>query len=1390
MKILSLSHRIFALLRCQKALRTTVLVLGLLFSGHSIFSQVTVRLYDSYTGILEESMVVCLDRPSDIPGVFQIRLLITRAIGMDGAGVNWGSSAVTWFLNGDEDEFVDVGWTVPFATTVGSNDIVTLQVNYNPAEVGSLNAILGGTFRAEWGGFYATIDIHLRPIATPVDTIFTDPILCQGTVARFWTEVGGHADEDSYFDQFNRYFIWDVYDASGNLVFSQGVAFPSNLPSNQISELLIPNFNPELHHTIAVRRSFCNHVGLIGATGRRFSLDLEDHITISNPPLGSGEDTLFRLAWLTPVLTGEPGDDDDDRPRWTSIPMQSPVCVNYGSDAVVTGPNSVPTGFVRTIAVDDIALSSGFLFFQVGTDQDTMVRYIWEVHPAERLERVFVGAGLNSPLNPRWRTLIDDPEEDEKTADNAGWFGRPPPDHPDYISGTSISHRIADSTYRAAFRVRSCSEITWLGDDDSRRWDSIIIRVTARCSVCEDPPGSGNYFQNDPLVGNIGLAWDTVKPVSQFNFNILTVVGAPDFTPVSDTACINTVLHFSVRPRDYVTEYWNSDALREMFNVDRFSGHSSFYTGTTQITVPTQLNMNDALNPDYRLTGTAHLNFPLAPGAAMVPRWRTFTPQNRCFTRGRPAVTIVADTARLSTPADSIWHSITTFYVMPSAPAPLIIDPVDNIARFGAVGNTPILICQRERRDSIGNPVGGLLGDGVSFIFGMGTRDGVNPGQYTFTEAPGLVAGNVPANFLPGVTNFVSPTGPLATNFYGFSNPPGAGGNPDIFITRAWGHYVPEGGGPDPYQRMTLRLLPDPYFDPMSAGDGEMMFVFAAQNRCGRGDSTVIPFVIIDTISVFSLDPQPHFARYADDANPDTWGNLANEHHCEGETLWHRVGMLDGIERDSVFIQWRYPETWISRGPEEGLIGGSYWNQLELRFGRDPGRISVNVVCARCGGGVPIYTDLIEPIPHFRAEDYWVNFPDVICQNTEHRFTIDRAPFTNPGPPLEELMGDFFIQFPNEHWRIERNITGAQPDWRRNRDTIRREQFITQTTPPEIWFDARNTDSIGNWSEILIRWLDPRCDVVSALRPVIRPEFWDTTRFFVHTYPLAPLVGESWEIYEYEGYFTFCLRDTVWLSVTPAPKDSIQYNRYIWTFPQDWVRVDSTENNDSMRVVVGLLNFDALEVNRLDVDVITIEARSLMCRLSDEEFWALRREIGTLTVPIKVMDTVEFEMSFIANIESGDPEALDIRPCPTNELKLIIDRPYFDTIDWRWGATRTNLVHLIPDDPYDTIFGAWEFTDKTLLPDAFAFVPTENSDDTLFVQVAMRNRCGWTRSPIIDFVIAEAIDPDPPAVLVAYGTTETTFSVCEGESVTFRVETVPHAGQYIWYLRWGLNQAD
>jgi hypothetical protein len=1301
-----------------------ILAIVLLFGSNSVFAQSTIELpniirlldtvglppgFPQTLRFLEHT--TCMNHSGT---VFRIDLLVQRPDAFH-ADSSWGSADVNW-------AHPSAGWSVSAVRRGGTGgfDTVTLSVPYNNL-AGGANVVRGGTFRATWThsdmSIWTSVYIPLRPNATMVDSIYVDFPLCQGIDATFRI-TSNNRNDSSYFQQFATAmnFHWNVIGANNQSIpdLQKTIQYQSD------TTFTIPGFDPAIHRAVTVQRNFCNLALLQQAAStpvRR--LELHGDRSVSNPPLSTTtnprEDTLYRLFWTVPMEGGDP--------RWMSVPMfdaDHPACVNYGRM-----PDENPLRFRPIGPEKDFNITAGYLFFQVGTKMDTMVRYIWDYDTA-LLQRVYVLESAITESGPiswssmggnRWSTLIDDPEIDEETANNFGWFGR----------STRAAHRLADSTYRAAFRVRA------LPEDHPKKRDSIRVSVHPVCFYCENPD-DGTPFQNRRLTGNVGPAWDTVKPFN--NFSIESIANGPGHLPnfgnplASDTACAGVPFSFRAVPDDSITfnnlNWWNRDSLRLKFNITDFGA----YTSLPDVRVHTETNfVGGAVG--VQLTGIASYDGSL--GTPVTRFWRTFTPQNHCFVRQTPATPApVNDTFRLQA-VDQPWHQITTFFVRRLAQRPLVIDPTINRA---LTTSDTIYICRNFIMDSIGEghqlDAGGNRVRGVNYILAMGG------------SATNLINANLMKS-PPNVENRVTPS----NSFHGFFNPFGGDdGNP-----AGMGWFVEDYMTDDPLQRTRIWIWPGGFSGPDE--DEDNYFLFAAQDACGRGEEIRIPFVIIDTISP---DPNVKFARSLMAPVVEDLDKVLGATPCENTTLWFQIPDNDDPVRRT-FTHWWYPDSWRGSVGTFSPNGENWVNQLALIFGKDPGMLGVNMI-NRCGGSRRVLSPEIVPIPYYRVEGNWLSVHDEVCQDATYFFTLKNEP--------QGSMHDLYIQFPN-NWMILGNIAGLdlRPP-KESKDTI----FTSSLTnnPNEVPWRVLVNDSIGNWGDILVRWLNPECDVGTSARP----EFWDTTRVFTHTYPLAPLPG-----YRNEDKWlpndTVCLRDTIWFSVNPAPKDIIQNNHYIWTFPGaigEWRVVDwgqRGENSDSVRVVVGPTS--------KDVDTIFVRAMSSQC---DYLMSIIRTETSsTLKMPITTWDTAVFEMSLILDAIRDDNQ-FGQKPCAGTELVLFVNKPYsVESIEWKWGSTPDDMDNDITSAPH--ILDNWEFTDVTALPDTFAITPKIGTTSPLFVQMTMFNRCGPSQSSEIKLDVAASI---PPGTVLPFLNT-CPIILCEGESVLFKVDPIADADQYIWVFPWG-----
>ena len=1261
-----------------------VLAFLLLFGSHSVFAQSdigpgAVRLRDT-VGISPNpdnmqrklrflNFTTCMNHDNN---PFRIELLIERPGVLDGTDSTWGSGNVDWTFPAGR------AWTVSGRRGASGGagwDTVILQVPYR--FLFDIDQVFGGEFRAVWNNvgtgapqFSVSVDIPLRSAISMADSIFVDLPLCQGIDAKFWI-APKNPGADPYFDRFTSEMNirWVVLGTNNQPIpgMSKAVDYGSD------TTFIIPAFNPAIHRAVRVQRNLCPLGSLADEAERTLRLDGDR--SISNPPLDTTtiprEDMLHRIAWI-----------GDVEPRWTPVPMIDPVCVNYGQM-----PDADPAGF-RSTRDDGTQVTGGYLFFQVGTKVDTMVRYIWE-YDNELLERVFVGHPTEGGTNwsalggTRWSSLLNDPEVDELTAANAGWFGRPG----------------ADSTHRAAFRVRALNP----GDPGfEKRRDSIRISVHPICSHCVNP--NGTPFQNRLLTGNIGRAWDTVKPMNDFLIELTSPFAG-------DTVCVGSSLNFRAEPNVGVVDWWNRTGLDTMFNINGFGTYFMPEWADGNV------NANFVGNTHVDVTGSAEgfIN-PLSAAGDIQPRWVTVTPNNSCFVRVSPTVNLVGGVHELA-PQAQPWHQLLPFRVKRLARAPLIIDP--------STGNVlgpsdTIYICRYQVMDSLGD--GHRLGPdgqpvrGVNYILAMGSGTNL-----------------VNANLVKNPENVMFRITP-ASSFHGFFNPNGEEGNP-AGMGWSFDDYMTD----DPLQRTRMWIWPGGY-----TGSDEGEFRFAAQDMCGRGDTLIVPFIIIDTISP---DPTVLWTETLH-GNTQRIEALEDATPCEATTMFFRIRERENPIRGTT-TQWWFPDSW--RGIEGTFNDPEPLRQLTLTFGKEPGTISVNMFNRHCGGSRRIESPLIVPIPYYRVEGNWANVHYDVCQDSVYVFALNREPIGT--------MHDLLIQFPN-NWNIMGNIENHNINPPKgNRDTIPRNS-LDLLTYDNVFFRTLVNDSIGNFGDILVRWLVLACDTGANARPV----FWDTTRIFTHTYPLAPLPNGVWPD-------TVCLRDTIWLSVVPAPKDTIQDNHYVWTFPGapgEWRVIYSSANSDSVRVIVGFVD---------EVDTIRVRAMSSRCSDPMSEFRTESASI--LKMPIMIWDTAVFEMDLILDAMRGD-ERFGEKLCAGDEIQLFVNKPYsVDSIDWRWGASPGTVAHNVPPDPNMQIFDWWEFTDKTVLPDTLAITLAQNSTTRLFIQVNMRNKCGWSQSPVIPLEMADVISATLSQSWVHFDAV-----LCAGEAGFYSIDSVPHADRYVWHFPW------
>ncbi|MCL2027975.1 MAG: hypothetical protein FWG79_05745, partial [Bacteroidales bacterium] len=1122
MKLLSIPHRFFTSLFSRRILRTAVFVLMSAFVMGS-FSTVkaqglylrgivlsdTIGNFGTLYGLNDlRNNFFCLNTPYE----FTLNLAVPRPSGMP-SNVSWvteslwtavpgglpGSGSVRWIFSGGIPAAKSItAWDPDEGEYTTWYDVVTFKFNGTPNDPANNNVRLGGRFAATWSGITEENTFEFRPPTFTMDTIFMDTVLCEGAQLKAWisrkrtldaVDSGTSPQLEPFFDEM--LYRWSLYDKE-NVRVGEKIGIGA---AGREFEFL--PFSASNHVKITVQRAFCNANQSVLPDVIEFPrpfVEEEGLIVVSDPPLdtsnldnksgdpnkwGVRQDTLYRLVWGMADYQ-VPNEDPDAPPgdlvtrhvnTWVPIPMRGdnvPACFNYDLPYIGMASGNVtprlPSGFD---ASGNPNYATGYLFFQVGSDADTLVNYFWNYDTAV-LERVYVGINARNDrtgayninwfldlTDERWttRTYYSGMEQepgfnglvDPATTANRGWFGTP-----GYPADNLLFDTAAIHTYRAAFRIRAQpdsieNDLGILVPNPIKR-DSIRVSVTPVCKYCKTPPPALVPFQNNVLTGNVGRAWDTTKPFYGTEFEIRTVENGgfgslprPDAESVPDWICPDAVLGLSFEPKSgpiIDNNWWRLGALDSMYNVSTLSYiYPSPRLGETGITHAGPI---PGVAP-FAVVGTAvgnvnYLDYTLQSGpdfrnddSARV--WRSFTTANHCFRRQRPTSITLSGVDEnnnfIMSPADSVWHHIISFTVRRPARAPEIFDSIlGRVLRHEGANPDTIFLCRNRLIDSLGS---GFFGSAIS-----NAQDFILRYPNVFYPLEKNPTGvdltlTVPSDQYHGTASGEY-SGNIHLDFESFDDV----GNTEGFEQQT---------------KVTIRV-----HNP-NAPEGPGLLAFAAQDACGRGDSVVIAYYIMDTVSA-----DPNVMYHVDGAfeQAEPWEDM-DTIPCAYTSMrfWvQNYFNTETTERSNTC--WWYNDDAITSGISSTIvIPGQEHSRLVYTFPVTPGHLMVNRF-NRCGGSTRVASPYLVPIPYYKAQ--WVEpFPDTICQGEEYVFKLDSI--------QESTRDSLFVLFPytsnTAHWTVLGNTVSGYNRWRPsgkgNQDTI----LMSQLFPPLIEHTI-NAEAVGN----------------------------------------------------------------------------------------------------------------------------------------------------------------------------------------------------------------------------------------------------------------------------------------------------------------------------------------
>ncbi|MDR2907792.1 MAG: gliding motility-associated C-terminal domain-containing protein [Bacteroidales bacterium] len=1413
--------RFFSIVWCSKRmLRIVALVVGLFwFGGEASGQTLKVILADTVGMNLEDETpktavrnVLCLDDLTHYP-TYKINILVEVPSAMSSNNYSWGDADVIWtFPNktGFTWTAKKVDKTDAKYASYDNYDLIELTVPNNPASTDEYGLLKGGDFKAEYpssdasGSILATANIHLplRPPVSASDTIIMDSVLCQGEILTFKIlNKGSTTETGEYWDEINpdMFFGWTVLDTDGKPIqITESKDIPNTDTTFDLNGLLLSGntadygYNPKKHGGVVVQRFYCKpNYNTRSAGGSEFLAPakiqkFDDKIKVANPPVDTVDKSKYvinRIFWGTTSGAFIEGTGPADTLGWQIVSGDDiPLCVNYDAalqsieeDGVQVGNTTGGTrssAFNFTYSQEGYAkqAAQGFVFLQVGDESDSLIDYKWEIVDNEGkylAERVFPNGSDPTfsddgrSINPARWTPVDGYGLN-------GGFGVMMDD------GNKLNRSNSPYSWRAAFRVLPFPE----GD---RPAGDLVIRVTAKCMLCEK---DGIPFDNEPILINLGKPWDTTKPVDE-GFEIGRVDAEFSTQALSDTFCAATPVWLRMnKTLDINTlSYFDTDELKEKYNIEYFVAKGLHQVGG----VVRQDWFSGQFNHSYdkdEFNGSGYYGeFTFSPGASQTvqsaPYGIRVSGANACFTRkligdiridtvikgATVEENVYRDSIYFNNPqTDSVWFGLHTIRLEKLPAPPRVYDSLGggyidggqyDVVESKWVGIDTVRLCEYELLDSLGRKTG-RTGYRLE-LFNIDDRLINDDGTH----------GGSGAHRWKVIVNGSTPGGEGSGHPIGINNEVRTTGNNPVFI-----NFDDAGYGHQSYVNLKIDTN---YLRPDSTNFRRSgLLMWQAHNACGWGDSVVIAYETMDTVPFEEYTP----TVWADvDPATPMKDYLTDTRICEGEELSFLTSynMPEGytmteksvLSNKQARVFWQVDSTWTvgvrNRDLEDGLN-----RYTSIRFGKDSGIVAVRFV-NQCGSSMPVESSMVYPVNYYRAQ--WDTISDTVCADSVYTYALKSM---NKLTGTEDEMGDLMMTFPNDWWIASRMWDEQEPVEGPYYDTFSK-VLIGDPAPTyeSVYYRAQvgHPDSLnlkGGERNILVRWIHMYCDIQHN-----RPEYWDTTKVFVRTHPLIPVV-DVWP------KDTVCARDTFWYSVKPTKEDSIQDNFYVWTFPAGWEVVDSSgarggheiSSCDSVRVVTsGTFGAE---------DTIRVTAQS----------WCCGQPIGeAMKKAVWIWDTATFDPEYVRDAYQND-EPFGTRPCGGDTLQLFVNRPFdVDTIKWWWQQPG-----IVPTDSLvDSVKGnmnmgseaiaQYKFADTLCLPDTLAFHSVKSLTFTpLIIRMDMQNRCGWSHSPEIEITpVDELTESFAPKF-----ETSTPVVLCQDEDSVFKLtyqdSPLKNAGQYVWYF--------
>lgn len=533
---------------------------------------------------------------------------------------------------------------------------------------------------------------------------------------------------------------------------------------------------------------------------------------------------------------------------------------------------------------------------------------------------------------------------------------------------------------------------------------------------------------------------------------------------------------------------------------------------------------------------------------------------------------------------------------------------------------------------------------------------------------------------------------------------------------------------------------------PERTGEYDTIRVYSHRYDCeayNQGDSMVVILKLTDTI--------PFVANaYVNDARRP--GNRLNLTPCEGDTVVYRVLPDPKRYLDGVWFTWNGGNAF--KDTASGLIDSTGWrvlnplghyaDTLKMIVGRSYLQLGAQAV-SPCGMSSVKQTEL-NPIGLVRDTIHVVKGRDLLCINEKVVFEWDSVKYAT--------QYDWFYPWGKKHdtLGIDRKMF--------YREFSRRTAFDTgyiYVRPSNVCGLGPYSDSIKVTSVIrhlsapTVKGINPSLDLT-----IVRDTAYDTlclrtSRFYEAQYSDADYVDNTGWRYRWFG-LTINAQDTLAVDAASATDSSVYRFRNQAGFETKYIGV-SVHHKDCA------LGGDTLTLRIVPADTVAMDDAGLADRLSDLH----REDHSVMTKPCGT-DTAEWHF----NGDFGKEEV---------SYRFVWWKEPSDGRTRTWNVTDSTmgggLFKWLNPKTESNLENAWYKKDEDVLRMRVA------NNQTLFVSVDLKNRCGISHLPALDIRTVTSIADS------LYQLSMVSDLVCDGDSLLFKVDSSANIGGFVWHYPWG-----